>query len=154
MRNNIQPPFYNHGLTLWRGLAPAFLASLFFLAGCAAPPPEPESVLEEYLELVYQGKIEQAQQYCTPAGRQHLEVLRGVMFSSESQPDSSGISILALNCEVKGDTAHCYTRIDDGFAKISGQYWLILSGENNWLVDQRPLDGRVERSTESPPTGQ
>ncbi|MCB0638400.1 MAG: hypothetical protein KDC54_17340 [Lewinella sp.] len=119
----------------------------FGIAGCAPQGPAPETVLEDYLEFVYQGKIVEAQALCTPAGKQHLEALRGVIFSSESSPDTNQIEIISLVCEVEADTAFCTTRIDDGYAKINGQYALLRTDEG-WQVDQRPLDGQVRRRME------
>jgi hypothetical protein len=123
---------------------------ILLLASCGPTGPGPEAVLEDYLQLVYQGKIVEAQALCTPAGKQHLEALRGVIFSAESSPDTSQIEILHLICETEADTAYCSSRIDDGYAKISGQYWLVYT-EEGWRVGQRPLKGRVRRGTERRP---
>ncbi|RMF03867.1 MAG: hypothetical protein D6772_01540, partial [Bacteroidetes bacterium] len=59
--------------SLWAGL---------LLGNCSSSEASPEQVVATYVQLLNQGQLQAAKQWCTPAGVAHLEALEAIMEAS------------------------------------------------------------------------
>ncbi len=127
----------------WRSVA----ALAMLVVACSSANEPPQAVVQEYIQLVNQGHIEEAKLLCTPARQAYLSALSGVMEAAETNPDSSAIEILDVQCQVADTVAVCETLERDSFSEYRAQYTLVRR-EGLWLVHQPKVSGAIENSEE------
>ena len=126
-----------------------YLSLLILLAitSCGEAELSPEQVLVQYVQLVNQGQLEAAKQWCTPAAVAHLDALAAVMDAAESAIDSTAVQVEILLCETTAEGLQCEVEIHDGFGPYVDHYQLVHTPEG-WRVDQAAATGTTETHEE------
>ncbi len=122
-----------------------------FLVACQSGTTEltPEEVVDQYVQWLYSGDIEQAKTLCTPAAIAYLDALSAVIEAAETPVDSGQLSIESIKCVHSDDqlSARCEGVIDDGFERYSEAYLLSLE-DGQWRIDHKPDSGTLHSSEE------
>ena len=127
-----------------------WILPLFFVA-CQSGSSEltPEEVVDQYVQWLHNGDIEQAKTLCTPAATAYLDALSAVIKATETPVESGQLRIESIKCVRSNDqlSIQCEGIIDDGFERYSEAY--LLSLENGkWRIDHKPDSGKLHSSEE------